>query len=281
MINLTDQGIRNKVLGNQIAIGYFDGVHKGHQKILRQLGENDLIITFVNHLTQEEIYPPQIKLFLLKQYCPNVIILDLNVIATESKESFIQYLKQYEPSVILTGEDFHFGHNQSGDINDLKTHFNVKISKYAKRDCVKISSTTIRKFLQDGLVRKANELLTRQFSINDLVIKGDGMGGKIGIPTINFCGAHPLLKHGVYETRVVIKDKEYRAVTNIGIKPTFGTHSVTTETHILDYDGPDLYGEILEVKFIKYLREEKKFPNVNQLVTQINRDIKQVRVKKK
>lgn len=280
MFKYLDELQRSKKEYEKIAIGYFDGVHKGHQKILRQLSNNDLIITFINNLHANDIYPAEEKILLLKEYCPNIIVLDLNKIKKDSKLKFIEFLKQFHPELVITGPDFRFGYKRQGSVADLEKHFNVKTVSFVKKNNEKISSSQIRDYLQEGHVRLANELLTRPFSITDMVVTGSGIGHRLGVPTVNFLiHNNVLLRKGVYETRVIYKGKKYKSVTNVGSRPTFNGVGNNIETHIIGFNKK-IYGELITVEFIKYLREEKKFDSESKLVTQIKRDIKQVESKK-
>lgn len=264
----------------KIAIGNFDGVHIGHQRILKELDNNDLIITFTNLKKKEEIYPIEVKLLLLKEYCENIIILDYEHIKNCSKTNFINYLKNFKPSLIIAGQDFTFGARKSGTVEDLKKHFDIKIVKYVERDKQKVSSSTIRNYLKEGKIKQANRLLSRPFTVTDIIVAGHGRGHNLGIPTINFIVPKKLkIKRGVYETRVIINNKKYKSVTNIGRRPTFDNGKESIETHVLDFDG-DVYGKVVTLEFMQFLRDEKKFDSPKKLVTQINRDIKQVLSKK-
>ncbi len=281
MLKFVDEMTKSKDKYNKIAIGYFDGVHKGHQKILSQLDENDLIITFLNNFKDQDIYPVEDKIVLLKQYCPNIIIFDLKAIKKDSKSKFINYLKEFEPQQIITGEDFRFGYKASGSVADLEKHFDVVVVKTMIRTGERISSSRIRQALKDGDIKEAREMLTRPYEITKLVVKGNGKGSEIGIPTINFLvdKHHNLLRNGVYQSKVHIDGKTYKGVTNIGTRPTFDGEEKTIETHIIDFNQ-DIYGKLVTVELIKFIRDEQKFDSVNELVSQIKKDINQVKKRK-
>lgn len=281
MLKFVDEMTKSKDKYNKIAIGYFDGVHKGHQKILSQLDENDLIITFLNNFKDQDIYPIEDKIVLLKQYCPNIIIFDLKAIKKDSKSKFINYLKEFEPNQIITGEDFRFGYKASGSVADLEKHFDVVVVKTMIRTGERISSSRIRQALKDGDIKEAREMLTRPYEITKLVVKGNGKGSEIGIPTINFLvdKHHNLLRNGVYQSKVHIDGKTYKGVTNIGTRPTFDGEEKTIETHIIDFNQ-DIYGKLVTVELIKFIRDEQKFDSVNELVSQIKKDINQVKKRK-
>ena len=263
-------------------IGYFDGVHKGHQILLNKLTKDDVIITFKNHLFSNEIYPLEQKIFLLKEFCPNIIVLDLDKIKNNTKEDFISYLKTFNLEKIIVGEDFKFGTDQEGDAKYLSDYFNLEIIPLLTIDGEKISSTLIREYLKEGKINEANELLTRTYAINDIVVRGHQIGRELGFPTINvFLRESLLLRYGVYRTKITIDDIIYNSITNVGVRPTFNNSNIleeTTETFVFDFNQ-GTYGEFVKVEFLEFVRDEKKFNDKNELVEQIKKDIDYVRGK--
>ena len=142
-----------------------------------------------------------------------------------------------------------------------------------------ISSTFIRTLINEGRVEKTNEILGRSFSLSGVVEKGKMRGHTIGFPTANIYCSDRLLKPkmGVYASTITIDSITYKSITNIGNNPTFGDiEYISVETHILDYDT-NIYGETVTVNFLKFIREEKKFDTVNDLITQIGSDVNHVR----
>ena len=263
-------------------IGYFDGVHKGHQILLNKLTKDDVIITFKNHLFSNEIYPLEQKIFLLKEFCPNIIVLDLDKIKNNTKEDFITYLKTFNLEKIIVGEDFKFGTDQEGDAKYLSDYFNLEIIPLLTINGEKISSTLIREYLKEGKINEANELLTRTYAINDIVVRGHQIGRELGFPTINvFLRESLLLRYGVYRTKITIDDVVYNSITNVGVRPTFNNSNIleeTTETFVFDFNQAT-YGEFVNVEFFEFIRDEKKFNNKDELVEQIKKDIDYVRGK--
>ena len=181
---------------------------------------------------------------------------------------------------LVVGHDWKFGYKKKGDIEFAKK-FGKKIglevmeippiTKEGKR----ISSTIIRKFLKEGNVEKASKYLGRQFFICGKVVSGDKRGREIGFPTINiqppedFC-----LRKGVYVGYVIIKNKKFPAVINYGNRPTVDGEKVFIEAHLLEPVKEKIEEKFIQVYFLKFLREEKKFPNIEMLKEQINKDIK-------
>jgi riboflavin kinase/FMN adenylyltransferase len=181
------------------------------------------------------------------------------------------------------GYDFGFGRGRSGNLDllkELSTHAGMElhVTDAYKVGDVTCSSSQIREMLREGLVESAAELLGRPFFYRGLVTKGDGRGHKIGFPTANIAAnGRVMVKNGVYATQVICRDGAHAAVTNIGLRPTFVQNGgVAIETHIFDFDR-DIYGEVLEVRFKARLRDERKFAGVDELVTQIKKDVEAAR----
>jgi riboflavin kinase/FMN adenylyltransferase len=187
-------------------------------------------------------------------------------------------------SKIYQGHDFAFGANKSGDFKVAKHFCDSKKTSLILQQEFKVknhavSSTEVRGAIQSGNIEKATEFLGRDYFLSGRVIKGEGRGKKIGFPTANLGYDKELIipAKGVYVTQVKIKDMVYNSVTNIGVNPTFNTgYDVHVESHLLDFVH-DIYGEEIRVSFIKKLRDEKKFPSVNDLVAQIEADVKLTR----
>lgn len=281
-----------------VTIGNFDGVHLGHQDFLQAIKKECLkenakfvLVTFVPH--PHQILKGQTS-FLINTYeerrelirnCGVDFLLEIDFtrdFSTLSPEQFLeQYIFSYKNvAKIFLGHDFAFGANKSGDF-----HVAQKFCKNRKTDLVlqneftlngqHVSSTIVRKALEAGDVVKANELLGRHYFLSGRVIKGEGRGKKIGFPTANLGYSRELIipSKGVYVTQVQIKDMLYNSVTNIGHNPTFNSgYDIHVESHLLDF-AHDIYGEEIRVFFLKKIRDEKKFPSVNELIAQIGDDV--------
>lgn len=282
-----------------ITFGNFDGVHLGHQQLIAEIRNSSSranqvlgIVTFIPH--PRKILQNHTEGFLLSSYeqrrawlselgVDYLIELPFNRdFSTLSATDFLdKYILVYPGlKAIYLGWDFAFGANKQGDAEIVRKHCSGKgivveecgVYSAAKHQ---VSSTLIRNALSAGDMIKARELLGRPFSIEGIVVKGEGRGKRIGIPTANLQIDSDIIHPagGVYVTETSTKKMTYRSVTNIGHNPTFkDDKKLTVETHLIDFED-DLYGETLEVKFLERLRAEKKFSTVNDLIEQIKKDI--------
>lgn len=285
------------------AIGFFDGIHKGHQKVIQAAvneaedrGMESAVITFhphpsvvLNQKTQHVKYitPVQEKQEILQQLnVDRLYIIKFNQELSQlSPQGFIDhFITGLHIKHLIAGFDYTFGHKGQGKIQDISTYakeaFTSTIINEVSQDADKVSSTRIRSCLKTGNIEEANELLGRPLSLKGTVVDGDKRGKTIGFPTANLSVKSDVLfpKLGVYAVKVFYKNVSYEGIANIGVKPTFNDDQVepTIEVHILDYDH-DLYGEELKVEWHKFIREEKKFTGVDELVHQIKLDEKKVR----
>ncbi len=286
-----------------VTIGNFDGVHLGHQQLLRSLAEKAraeglalVVITFVPH--PRKILRDGAESFLITSYerraelileCGVEFVVELNFtrdFSTQSPEEFLRnsVLAYDGCRAVYLGWDFAFGANKSGGV-DLAERVcaprGVRVESAIPYgvDGEQVSSTLVRSALARGDVALAARLLGRCHTLEGLVVKGEGRGKRIGIPTANLQRDPDLLAPGpgVYATETLTRGMSYKSVTNIGVNPTFKEDArVSVETHILDFDE-DVYGEVIRVKFLAKLRDERKFPTVNDLVEQVRRDIERRR----
>ena len=282
-----------------LALGYFDGVHIGHQAVIKnavnfakQNGGKSAVITFKDHpcCFFHGVCP---KYILTREYREKFIAdlgvdylyeLDFEKLAGLSAEEYLEniLIKHFSPKSISTGFNHNFGHNKTGDVKFLEEE-SVKYNyKYfalppQKYDGEVISSTKIRKLLSDGQIDTANKMLGRNFIIEGTVIKGRQIGRTIGFRTANIL--YPLelidIPFGVYSVLVNYASQTYQGIANFGVRPTVNGHGALLEVHIIDFER-DIYGEVLEVKFIKMLRTERKFDSLDSLKQQISRDIKSI-----
>ena len=282
-----------------ITIGTFDGVHRGHQAILGQLiqraqtaGVPAMVITFHPHPAEvlrnlnEPYYLCSLeerKNLLEGTGIDQVLVLPFTLeFSRQSARQFILALRdQVHFSGILVGHDFHFGAGREGDMSTLQAlgaelGFSVETFPAQTIDGEVISSSAIRQLLRLGQVQQAAQLLGRWYAINGEVVHGDGRGRHIGIPTANLAvwSKQLLPAIGVYAARVELEGVEYPAVLSIGKRPTFYSSLAeqTLEVHILDFHQ-DLYGKMMQVKFIDYLRDELRFGSAGELTEQIQKDI--------
>ena len=269
-----------------LVLGFFDGVHLAHQEVIKSAinyAEKVCVITFQSSPAEffgkdcKYIYPREKSVEKIKSLgVDEVIELDFAQIAAMPAEEYLQTLvKKYSPVSISTGFNHTFGKNRSGNAEFLETNSQKYGYKYF---CISaqmhnnkvISSTYIKKLLQEGQVEQANELLGSNFSISGMVIKGAQLGRTIGFPTANIKYPPNIvqLPHGVYAARVC----GHVGVLNWGMKPTVhNTKEPIVEVHISDYEG-DLYGKNIEIDILKKLRNEQKFANLEELKLQIKKD---------
>jgi riboflavin kinase/FMN adenylyltransferase len=279
-----------------VAIGNFDGVHLGHEEILKRadalaksLGCQMVCFTFNPHPTHE--LRPEIPLRLLMTYdekrrnLQNYHVafcveerFDANFAKNSAQDFFQKILKDRLHAVgVVVGQDFAFGKKREGKIETLRefcknsnTALEVVAPVLIAGEIV--SSSRIRNALAEGKVELANQLLGRPFSYSGEVIHGDKRGRTIGFPTANMkCEEKFPVKPGVYATSVFWRGQEFASVTNIGTRPTFNVAGLKMETHILDRTF-ELYGEILEIRFHAAIRDEKKFASIDELKAQIQAD---------
>lgn len=286
-------------IGSVLTVGSFDGVHLGHKSIFENLiaisGKQNLesvIITFDPH--PRKVLGIADKNFKLLTSLDEKIELfeqigiDQIFIIPFTKEFSKLTYKQFVESILVEklrvremviGHDHHFGKDREGRIDKLidlgKTHgFSVKQISPFTTDSKIISSSLIRQLLEEGKIENANEFLGRQYSIKGKVVKGDGRGKGIGFPTANIQLEDEdkvVPKRGVYAVDVVHENEVFKGMMNIGNRPTFNFDPLTLEVHIFNFDVY-IYGNLLKIRFKKYIREEKKFSNASELKNQLNDD---------
>jgi len=293
--------------GNVLTIGFFDGVHIGHKKIL-SIGKKIsletkipfIVLTFHPHPNEIIFKNKKFPLLTsLEDRLKSIMNFNVDVIivipftkefSMMAKDEFLNeiVIKKINPKTIVIGEDFKFGYKAKGNINFLIKYLEdkkivLKIVPLVKIDKDIISSTLIRELIKKGKVSKANNLLGRNYGIFGSIIKGEGMGRIIGFPTINMKTSKELLLpgDGVYLGKIKSDGFRKYCLINIGIRPTFNGKKRTVEFHILDTEKEKVKGlmksKILRLYFINKLRNEIKFESVEKLVNQIKKDIKEVR----
>lgn len=292
------QEIAPRHKGCVVTIGNFDGVHKGHQKIIASvlkeagtLGTKSMAITFEPHpmkvLRPERdvkmLTPPEEKAHLLRHYGIDTVLFILfdRDFASMQAEDFIEELlvERLGAKMIIVGHGYAFGKGKRGTTDLLKKYgrkhgFKVKVVRNAELDSNVVSSSRIRSLLGWGRVCEAASYLGRPYMIEGTVIKGEGRGAKLlDTPTANITTPNELVpKEGVYAVRVDLEGKTFDGVCNIGTNPTFGNAEPSYEVHIFGLKR-NLRGERLKIYFIERLREEIRFPDVDALHAQIETDI--------
>ena len=286
-----------------VAIGVFDGVHLGHQQVIRQTIADAcqqegvaLVITFDRHpnsivapeRTPLLIYSLPQKLRVIKSLGADAMLLITFDLAFSQipADVFIRELTLDLGHVhsICVGSAFTFGHKRGGNVALLKTlgrelKFIVHGLASVSLDGQAVSSTRIREAIGAGNLDAASQMLGRAYSLAGKVVHGDGLGRQLGFSTANVDTSGLVLPpNGVYAAHVQIGDQLHRAVLNIGYRPTLAAAAVRpqVEAHLLDFSG-DLYDQEIEIIFSLKLRDEQKFPSLEELIEQIRRDIDQAR----
>ena len=273
-----------------IALGTFDGVHKGHRAVLNL--PDDMQKTAVifalppkAHLSgaPRSIMTAKDKCAALKKIgIDEIFTLDFDRVKDMPPEDFLVFLKEkFSPALISCGFNYHYGKNAAGNtqmLGDFCKRNGIEFNCHGavSEDGEPVSSTRIREYLKNGEIEAANALLTFPFSFTAEVISGDRRGRTIGFPTVNQRYPSELIpiKFGVYKTKIILDGAEYRGITNIGIRPTFKTDYIISETYIIGFSG-DLYGKSVTVEPLRFVRGEVKFSSVEELKRQIQNDIKE------
>ncbi len=291
--------IKKSHRGSIILIGNFDGLHLGHQKLF-QLAQTykkkyNLKIGVVNFDPMPKMFfNKKLKNFRLSNVNQKIKLLSnlkADFVVTKkfdkkfSKTKALNFItriisKKLSSRFIFVSNNFRFGNKREGNVNLLKKYeksFNYKVIKpepLIKNKKI-VSSSLIRNLLEKGFLNQANNLLNRNWTIQGVVKKGRQVGKKIGFPTCNIdIQDYVLAKPGVYAVKVLRKNsnKYLKGIANLGYRPTFNQKKILLEVHLFNFSG-NLYNKLLSVEFLKFIRKEKKFKNVNQLRTQIKKDL--------
>jgi len=282
------------------ALGFFDGVHIGHQALLkacRQLADergcNAAAVTFSSHpdtlvlgRTPKLINTIEDRVQLLKDAgMDDVVVLpfDKKMVACPWQEFLALLVESYGAAGLVCGHDFRFGNRGEGNAELLQAYCKEKNMPCAvvpeqKLAGITVSSTHIRALLEKGAVEEANQFLGHPHVLSGEVISGRKLGRTLGIPTANLSLPEDTatLPFGVYVCKAKVDGETYTAVTNIGNRPTVGGHRVTVEPWLLDFDG-DLYGKRLSLSFYAFLRPEQKFPSLEALQEEIRKNAAECR----
>ena len=282
-----------------LTVGTFDGVHRGHQEIVHQLaagahqlGYPAVVLTFYPHPAvvlgkrSDPFYltTPEERAVLLGE-CGADIVITLpfdHQLAETSAHDFVSRLSQHlGMHYLVIGQDFALGKDREGNaarLGELGIEFGYTLEVFPpiQIDGEIVSSSRIRAALAAGDLKLVTRLLGRPFAVSGRVVSGDGRGSTIGIPTANLelWVERAIPKAGVYVSQATVNGEVWGAVTNVGVRPTFETQPVPlrVETHLLDFTG-DLYGKEMRLNFLRRLRDEQRFPDIQALVEQIQSDI--------
>lgn len=286
--------LKNTVL----TVGTFDGVHRGHQKLIQRLndrateiGGESLIVTFHPHPRIVVQTEPNIQLLntidekveLLTQYgVQNLVIVAFNRnFSNQTPKKYINdfLVRNFSPKIIVIGYNHQFGKNRAGNIHLLNEYASAngyaveEISKQQVED-MSVSSTKIRQYLNDGDVSKANDLLGHPYTIQGIVVKGEQIGATIGFPTANLQIEEPtklIPNEGIYAVLVKRNEMLKQGMLYIGNRPTLNGKNRSIEVNIFDFND-DLYGEALKIYFIKKTREDKHFESIEKMTQAIHQD---------
>jgi len=287
-----------KVKNAVVTTGTFDGVHIGHQKIIKRLrqvadeiGGETVLLTFFPHPRMVLFSDNDLKLINTKN--EKIALLEKEgidhlIIHPFSREfsrlSSVEFVRdilvnKIGTSRLVIGYNHHFGRNREGSFEHLKEYgpvYGFQVEEIPAQDVeeIKVSSTKIRKALDEGNVKTAKEYLTHDFTLTGIVVKGNHLGHELGFPTANIkvMDSHKLIPaNGVYAVRVLVHGKEYKGMLNIGVRPTVDGTEKTIEAHVIDFDE-DIYGEEITVLFDDWIREEQKFDGLEALKEQLEKD---------
>jgi riboflavin kinase/FMN adenylyltransferase len=276
-----------------LCIGAFDGVHLGHQMLLARMRElanrhqaAAVIVSFfpppkVHFGKQHYLSTLTEKLARFALHEPDAVVaihFD-QAYAQTDKQLFIDDIASLEPRAIIAGEDFRFGFQRQGSLNDL-SHLTPKLEVFGMRQLEgeAIKSSRIRALMQEGKIEAANRLLGYAYSVTGSVIRGDQRGRSIGFPTANLSTPEKkALPVGVFAAEVEHAGQNYRGMANVGLRPSFPADPPALEVHLFDFHD-DIYGEQLTLTFKHYLRSQRKFESLDDLKTQLAKDRDAARV---
>ncbi|WNB90356.1 riboflavin biosynthesis protein RibF [Bacillus sp. NEB1478] len=280
-----------------LALGYFDGIHKGHQRVIETavelaescnaypavmsfhphpsvvLGKADESWTYITPLEEKKMLLERLgvkKFFIVK--------FDLNFASLSTQQFVDQYIAGLNVQHVVTGFDFSYGKYGKGNVQTLMQEANGRfgqtIIEKIEKEGQKISSTLIRQCLKEGSVERIVSFLGRKYSLNGTVIHGDKRGRTIGFPTANLqTDDYTLPKVGVYAVEAYVDQKKYYAMANVGFKPTFKDNQLkpSLEVHIFDFNS-EIYGKTVRINWLKRIRDEVKFSSIDALINQLDDD---------
>jgi len=293
---IEDQSL--STLGSVVTMGNFDGIHSGHQALIsstveeaKQLGYDSIVLTFEPHplkvLAPDRaprlILSYEDKMALFQSFGVNLVIAQSfdRQFASISADDFVRrfLVERLKVRKLWVGRDLRFGQGRKGNVDDLlrlasENEFEVGVLDPILLEGTRISSSRIRQLLEEGRVDEVRPLLGRFHFVSGTVVKGHRRGRALGFPTANISSQTEVMPpDGIYATLFDVRNKQWLSISSIGVNPTFGDGPRTVESFIFDFDG-DIYGESVKLSFVKRIREERKFTIVNDLIGQINEDVK-------
>jgi riboflavin kinase/FMN adenylyltransferase len=283
-----------------VSVGNFDGIHRGHQHVLREMvrrarenGAKAVVVTFEPHpwrILRPDVTPRLITPLPKKEALLEETGLDALLEIPFTRDFSMNTAEDFARNILAgllhakevhEGDNFHFGHNAQGNTASLKDlgrqfGFEVKVYPVMMMRGIAVSSSQVRAQLTAGKVGVARRLLGRVFSITGAPGRGRGYGHKYTVPTINLSRYDDLVPgNGVYLTRTRVDNETFDSVTNVGLRPTFGDESFAIETHLLDFHPLDVTAQTeVEISFLRWQRPEIKFPSIEALKEQIGKDVR-------
>lgn len=275
-----------------LCLGYFDGVHLGHQSLIkyaRKYAKHTLglltfskpISTLVDNGKNKSVLTSLDDRFKIisKLGVDYYFVAQIDKAFTElSDMDFIAMLRKMNVKEIFVGKDFRYGAKAKGTISTLKDYFDVYDIEIKEVDGKKISTQEIENLIVEGRVEEANDLLGHNYCVSGSLVSGKHIGTTIGYPTLNLklSDNYVLPKYGVYKTVCYVDNVPHVAISNVGVKPTIGDNfKPGIEVHLKDFKG-EAKGDVISVEFLKFIRPEKKFSSKEELKAQIDKDIKEV-----
>jgi len=284
-----------------LAVGVFDGVHRGHQRLVTRLREEAAkrgllsgAFTFRNHprtVLQQGLELGYITLAKTRRELLRALGLDMvlmieftpEIARTPAREFVSTLQERLRMRGLVVGPDFALGQGRGGNVAALRKlgqemGFDLVVLEAERENGEPISSSTVRAAIMTGEIERAARMLGRPFTLEGEVVKGDGRGAELGFPTANLKpGPERIIpRNGIYATWTLVDGERRPSTTSIGVRPTFGPGQRTIETYIIDYNG-DLYGKEIAVQFIRRLRDESRFNTAKALSIQIAKDVEQAR----
>lgn len=294
-------GLTEKFTNPVVALGMFDGVHRGHAEVIRhaldtaeKIGGTSIVLTFANH-PMTVINPDAAPLMIGSKNLRREIFEDMGVdvlieipftreFSRKSPEEFLELLREkIAPAYVVTGPNYTFGRLGRGNgrmlLREAQSYgFKAEVCQAFTIGRKTVSSTRIRALIAAGDLHGANELLGRNFTYSGEVVNGDKRGRKLGFPTANLeiDDRRAMLPNGAYVVRVKVRGQLFNGIANIGDNPTFKAQRRRLEVFIDNFSG-DIYGEEIFVAFVSKIRDEKIFATVDELKAQLNDDLKVMR----
>lgn len=280
-----------------VTIGNFDGIHKGHIKLIKEAVKEaktknykSVVFTFENHPMRyfradsiKHIITNEEKVKIFKDLGVDIVFMIpfdeymTKISATDFVKTILH--EKLKCKMVIVGHDFTFARNKEGNASLLeslgkKYNMKVKVIEPIKIKGRRVSSSYIRNLINDGNVSEIKDFLGRNYFLEGEVIHARKIGRTIGFPTANLKAEDKLIipKNGIYAVKVYIKNKVYYGATNIGYNPTVNGKVLSIETNIIDFDE-EIYGEIIKVEFLDRIRDEKKFNSLDELKSQLRKDV--------